>query len=326
MSDRGVSPLKTWQTFTKEEKRNILCHIIALVFVKFGIEAYHGSVFALATNRYDYEAARAGSAPKTFQRVGLISALGHAAHVIGSNLIGPLLPIWPLKRFLLLSMVMIMLCSTLLLIVDAATGGRIKPKGWHEQHGWNNFAYFGSYNTDIIMPIIFVEGIFNGLGSTVVKVLPQQILGTELHRLQRLNALIHVFYELASTAGSFCTALVLIPSLGTNFAFLTTPICVLIASCAWACMVGPPASKSVLVDKEGRPEQMGLKATLKRFVLVPKSFWLGAKIICSSRRFIWLLPSAGINLYGHIYIERSLVHVIARRYLGGSKSPLLKMI
>ena len=34
---------------------------------KFGLEAFNGSIIALATNRYDWEAARAGTLSKTFE-------------------------------------------------------------------------------------------------------------------------------------------------------------------------------------------------------------------------------------------------------------------
>ena len=233
--------------------------------------------------------------------------------MIGANLAGPLLPRWPLKRLLLAAIFVVMLSSTLLLIIDAATGGHIKPKAWHEQH---DFAYYGHYNTDIMLPVSFFRGLATGITATNLKILPQRIVGTDEQKLRRMGALVHLFNQVASTAGAFMTAIVLIPHLGTNYAFIITPFCVLIAGCTWACMSNLSPSRTAPIDREEKEKQAGLKTTIKRFVLFPKSFFLGAKIIFSSRSFVWLLPANCVNRYGHVYLEGSIAPVIARRYLG----------
>ena len=68
----------TWQLFTAAERRNIAIYIAGIMLYKFGLEAFNGSIIALATNRYDYDAERTGKPAKTFERVGLLVGLNQA--------------------------------------------------------------------------------------------------------------------------------------------------------------------------------------------------------------------------------------------------------
>lgn len=81
------------RAFTPQERRNIAIYILGIMIYKFGLEAFNGSIVALATNRYDYEAIRTGTPSRTFERVGLLTGLNQAFQCIGSILIGPL--VWP---------------------------------------------------------------------------------------------------------------------------------------------------------------------------------------------------------------------------------------
>ena len=93
---------------------------------KFGLEAFNGSIIALATNRYDYENTLYGGASRTFQRVGLLTGLNQACQCVGSILIAPLIKRYPTKNVLSCAIVVFAFLTALLLIVDAATGGYIK--------------------------------------------------------------------------------------------------------------------------------------------------------------------------------------------------------
>lgn len=78
------------RAFTPQERRNIVIYIVGIMIYKFGLEAFNGSIIALAANRYDYEAIRAGKPSRTFERVGLLTGLNQACQCVGSILIGPL--------------------------------------------------------------------------------------------------------------------------------------------------------------------------------------------------------------------------------------------
>ena len=55
------------------------------------------------------------------------------------------------------------------------------------------------------------------------RVIPRDIVGGNVQKLRRMDALVHMFYEVAGTSGAFCTALALIPRFGNNMSFIITP-------------------------------------------------------------------------------------------------------
>jgi len=57
----------------------------------------------------------------------------------------------------------------------------------------------------------------------------------------------------------------------------------------------------------------------RSFYLFYSSIWTGAKLIFTSRKYIWLIPGYSFALYGHRYLENGIAPVIARRYLGRSE-------
>jgi len=91
---------ESWSTFTPNEKRNVALYIAGIMLYKFGLEAFNGSITALATNRYDYEADLAGRAANTFERVGLLTGLNQAFQCVGSIMIAPLIKKFPTKNVL----------------------------------------------------------------------------------------------------------------------------------------------------------------------------------------------------------------------------------
>lgn len=153
---------ESWRMFTPAEKKNIAIYIAGIMLYKFGLEAFNGSITALATNRYDWEAWRAGVPQKTFGRLGLLQGLNQAFQCIGSIMIGPLIKRFPTKIVLSGAIFVFGLLTSLLLIVDAATGGSFKPKGWKAQNE-DDFGYYGRYNSDGIIPIYCVTGIAYGM-------------------------------------------------------------------------------------------------------------------------------------------------------------------
>jgi len=82
--------LEGLRAFTPQERRNIAIYIVGIMVYKFGLEAFNGSVVALATNRYDYESIKANTPSRTFERVGLLTGLNQAFQCVGSILIAPL--------------------------------------------------------------------------------------------------------------------------------------------------------------------------------------------------------------------------------------------
>ncbi|ETI24339.1 hypothetical protein G647_03708 [Cladophialophora carrionii CBS 160.54] len=304
---------ESWIMFTPVEKRNIAIYIVGIMLYKFGLEAFNGSIVALATNKYDYEAWLTDSTPRTFERVGLLTGLNQAFQCVGSILIAPLIKRWPTKLVLACAVMVFGVMTAILLIVDAGTGGRFKPDNWDDNHDEDDFGYYGNYNANGIIPIYCVSGIAYGMVELIRRVIPRDIVGGNVQKLRRMDSLVHIFYEISGTAGAFCTALALIPSFGNNYSFIITPIFFTAAACVWFFVTNLNYSKP-LQEKGGNY----LVAVGMGFFLFFESIWTGFKIIFSSRRFIWLLPGYSFALYGHRYLENGIAPAVARRYLGNS--------
>ena len=307
--------------FTVEEKRNIFIYVTGIMLYKFGVEAFNGSIVTLATNRYDQDAHKAHSLTHTFERVGLLVGLNQAAQCIGSGLIGPLVKRWPTQIVLSVTIFVFALSTGIFMIVDVATGGYMKPRDFAPAHK-SDFRYYGKYHTDMIIPIYCLSGITFGMVESIRRVIPVNIAGDNVVKLRKMNALVHIFYELAGVSGALVTALVLIPRFGNNHAFIITPILFTAAGLLWLLIQSLHLGTS---DPDGDPAPYMKKTkanyckTVSRGALFfIKSIFIGAKIVFSSRRFIWLFATYPLALYAHRYIENSLAPQVARRYLQNS--------
>lgn len=303
---------ETWDIYTPVERRNIALYIAGIMTFKFGLEAFNGSVIALATNRYD-ELEKKTHVSITFQRVGILTGLNQAFQCVGSILIAPLIKRYPTKNVLACAVLIFGFMSSLLLILDAATGGKFAPKG----HPKDDFSYYGDYNTDGMIPIFCVCGVVYGMVELIRRVIPRDLVGGNIQKLRRMDSLVHIFYEISGTAGAFCTALALIPHFGNNFSFIITPIFFAAASILWYFIeeAGVPRDTRAL-PSEAQPSYV--KAVIGGFYLFFESVWTGGKIIFTHRKFVWLLPGYAVALYGHRYLENAIAPAIARRYLGNS--------
>jgi MFS family permease len=323
MSSIKAKFVKVWTLFSRQEKRNILIYIIGIMLYKFGLEAFNGSIITLATNRYDQDAYNTGTASRTFEKVGLLSGLNQAFQCVGSILIAPLIKRWPTRTVLSVAIFVFAIFTAILMIVDAATGGYMKPKDFVSEHK-DDFSYYGHYQTDGIIPIYCITGITYGMVELIRRVIPRDIVGGDAEKLQRMDALVHIFYEVAGTAAAFTTALGLIPALGNNYAFIITPILFTMAAIVWFFIntVGikthDPEDLDVS-DEEEESKRNYLVSVMMRFLLFGRSVYTGAKIVFTNRRFIWLWSGYSLALYGHRYLENGIAPQVARRYLGHSE-------
>jgi MFS family permease len=303
----------TWSLFSREEKRNIVFYIVGIMVYKFGLEAFNGSYIALATNRYDNDAKIGGYAPITFGRIGLIQGLNQAFQCIGAILVAPLVRRWPTRVVLSAAILAFAIMTTMILIVDAATGGTFKPKGAKE----DDFSYYGKYNTDGMIPIFSATGIVYGMVELIRRVIPRDIVGGNVQKLRRIDATVHIFYEIAGTAGAFMTALALIPTFGNNMAFLISPFCFALAAISWyfiSTSEHPSTNPPLRTVNSPKYFTTLMKSSNLFFV----SIYTGGKILFTSRKFVWLLPSYAIAFYSHRYLENGIAPIIARRYMGNS--------
>ena len=286
------------------------------MFYKFGIEAFNGSIVSLATNRYDRDAFQSGTQPRTFEKVGLIVGLNQAAQCLGSILISPLTKSCPTRWVLSSAIFLFALFSALLLILDASTGGRIKPTNF-QPFSEHDFSYYGRYPTNILIPIYCLTGIAYGMVELIRRVIPQEIVGSNEEKLQRMDSLVHIFYEISGVSGALLTALVLIPKLGNNYSFLISPILFTVAAVCWFFLrLERNESKT---KKKKKKKKNYLRSFLNGFILFGQSVYLGGKLIFTRRKYIWFFPCYTLTLYIHRYLENGLAPQIAKRFLQNSE-------
>ncbi|OBT88246.1 hypothetical protein VE02_02774 [Pseudogymnoascus sp. 03VT05] len=305
--------LATWHLFSKREKENMMIYIAGIMVYKFGLEVFVGSFISLATNRYDYAARIGGYAPITFGRIGLLQGVNQAAQAFGAILVAPLVKRWETRIVLSVAMIVFAFFTTLIIIVDAVTGGTFKPAG----ASLTDFSYYGKYNTDGMIPVYAITGVVYGMVELIRRVIPRDIVRSDVQKLRRLDAIVHIFYETTGTAGAFITALLLIPNLGNNMAIIVSPFCFAAAAVIWWFV--STAEHPITLPRQRNalsPSYLSLLAQSTQLFFT--SIYNGGRILFTSRKFIWLLPSYSLALYAHRYLENNIAPIVAQRYMGNS--------
>ncbi|CAF3900953.1 unnamed protein product [Rotaria magnacalcarata] len=106
------------------------------------------------------------------------------------------------------------LVTPLAKLVDIATGGHIKPK---------DFVSLDKHDDSVAF----------GMVELIRRVMSRDIVGDNGEKLQKMDALVHIFYEITGVSGALMTGLVLIPRLRNNYAFTISPILFTVAAAVW---------------------------------------------------------------------------------------------
>jgi hypothetical protein len=299
-----------WNSYSGIEKRNIAIYILGIMFYKLGLEFFNGSITTLATDRFN--------AATTFTKLGAAQGVNQAAQCVGAILIAPLIKKWPTRSVLAGAIFLFGLMTVILLIVDAATGGKLRPKGAKTPS-------YGDWHPNLIFVVWTLAGIAYGMVELIRRVIPADIVGGDVGKLRRMDATVHIFYEIAGTSGAFSSSSA-ISRFGNNYSFFLTPVFFAVAGIIWlfistlnfksAKAIREELEAAGLAEVEGKHSnnyfvQIGLGA-----VGFAESIWVGSKLVLTNRRFIWLLPSYAIALYMHRFLESSLAPAFAKRVLG----------
>lgn len=274
-----------------------MIYMLGIFMYKFGLEAFNGSISTLAQDRF--------KANRTFTKWGALSGLNQAMQCVGSILIAPLIRKYATRSVLASAILVFGLITAILLIVDAGTGGKIKSNGK---------IHYGRYNPDVLFPIYMATGIAYGMVELIRRVIPRDIVGGDPSKLKRMDAMVHVLYEVAGTSGAFASA-ALITKLGNNYAFMVTPIFFTLASLIWSRITPLNFQAPKKLDSEKSSYLRQILHGTKHF---GQAVYTGAFIVFSHRRFCWLVPGYSFALYGHRYFENGVAPLIAKRILNVS--------
>ncbi|KAF6750393.1 major facilitator superfamily domain-containing protein [Ephemerocybe angulata] len=302
---------RAWASYTPIERRNIGIYIAGIMFYKLGLEFFNGSITTLATDRFN--------AANTFTKLGAAQGINQAAQCIGAILIAPLVKKFPTRSVLSTAIILFALMTALLLIVDAATGGHFKDLE-------TNKPRYGSWHPNLIFLVWTISGVCYGMVELLRRVIPADIVGGDVSKLRRMDAVVHVFYEVAGTAGAVASSSA-ISRWGNNYSFFLTPAFFAIAGGIWICIsilnfTSSAGVKDELdaqgltaVVKSKKPTRNWFIGVMRGLVSFGESVWVGARLIFTNRAFVWLLPSYAIALYLHRFLENSLAPAFAKRTL-----------
>ncbi|KAJ2921518.1 hypothetical protein H1R20_g15572, partial [Candolleomyces eurysporus] len=302
---------RVWRSYSNAEKRDIGIYIVGIMFYKLGLEFFNGSITTLATDRF--------KATSAFTKIGAAQGLNQAAQCVGAILIAPLVKRWPTRTVLSAAIIMFSLMTAILLIVDAGTGGKFKDLETKKNR-------YGTWNPNLLFLIWTVSGICYGMVELIRRVIPADIVGGHVDKLRRMDATVHIFYEVAGTSGAFASSSA-ISRWGNNKSFFLTPVFFGFAGATWlfistlsfareaAVNEEMEAAGLAGVDRSKRPSTNYLVMVGRGFRSFGESVWVGARLIFTNRCFIWLIPSYAIALYLHRFLENTLAPAFARRVL-----------
>eukprot|EP01038_Epipyxis_sp_PR26KG_P015649 gene15649-21160_t len=307
---------KTAPMFTKAERWNIFLYIVGIMLYKFGLESYNGTVRALAIDRFTAQ----NYPVYTYQ--GYLDGFNSTAQCVGSILIGPLMRFFPLKKVLFMAMILFAVISSLVMIIEKASGGTF-PTHCTSHNGLPPVctgAKAGNWNPSGIIPIFVFAGIPYGAIELIRRIIPQQLVGGDEHKLKKLDSIVHIYYEMTGTAGAFFATYVSLMN-GKAYAPVVTPPCYFFAALIWISIV-PPTKVFQMIEDTGPVLKFSFCSLLTLIVSAFKEFfqvlYQGARIVILDSRFTWLIFGYSIPLVMHRYIENGVASVYAKLVLGES--------
>lgn len=296
--------------FSKSERWNIACYIIGVMCYKFGLESYNGTVKSLAVDRFT----TAGL--PVYQYTGYLEGFQAATQCVGSIIVGPMMKLYSVKSVLTFFLIVYAFISMIIMSVEHANGGTM-PTKCVSKDGLPPVctgAVAGDWDPVGIIPIFVFSGIPFGGIELIRRVIPQKIVGGNEFKLKKLDALVHVYFEIAGTCGAFFAAYVCL-IMGKAYAPVITPILYVIAAIFFSQIIMPKVSDIL----DNGSSLFTLMITMKSaFIGFGESVYKGAKIVCLDRRFIWLIWGYSLPLVMHRYIEGGVASVYSKLVLNES--------
>ncbi|KAF8985762.1 hypothetical protein CPC16_010169 [Podila verticillata] len=289
--------MSPYENFTSIEKRNLVIYMAGIMMYKFGLEAFTGSITLLAQDRFKMES--------RYTNLAILQGLNQAFQCVGSIAIAPLIRRFPTKSVLSGSIFCFALLSALIIIIDVATGGQIAV---------GKTQRYGEWNSLILFPIYSIIGICHGMVELIRRVIPKDIVGGDVLKLKRMDATVHIFYEVAGTAGAFFSTF-LVLNLGNALAPAMTPFLFVFAAITWRFVGLSDADVANRQHLETLERSSIITQIGHGFQHFGLSMYRGAQIIFSSRKFLWLIPGYSLPLFTHRYLESQLTPAFAKNVL-----------
>lgn len=225
---------------------------------------------------------------------------------MGSILIAPLIRRFATRNILIFTSLIFAVLSALLMIIDIGTHGRIKTSTSTDSTEPESEAppYLGSFDPNTLFPIMCSSGLVYGMIELIRRIIPRDIVGGNITKLRKMDALVHILYEVSGTLGALLSWL-LVSRLGSVYGLVATPGFFACAAMAWHFLTLPSPPKSTARTSYAVQLLYGVKYF---FQSISKGFC----VIFTKRAFMWLPVGYSIALYTHRYIENGLIPFIAQ--------------
>ncbi|KAI8805561.1 major facilitator superfamily domain-containing protein [Cladochytrium replicatum] len=300
--------LRPFQGFNAEEGRNIGLYIGGIMAYKFGLETMNACMSGVFLNRLSNGTGQLWTGA---QSVNLV------CQCLGSLLVGPLIKRMTAARLLTTAIILFGIVILLMPILEGATGGSI-PGYYANLKGSQTKSTWGSWTPYLIFLIYPLAGVFHGMVELMRRVIPAEIVGGDAVKLRRMDALVHVCYEITGTVGALFSPY-WISYFGWGYAVTIMPIAFAVAACMWFFLKPSDAKLSALEKFKADNKSEGIFKDLGRvFYSYFYSIWVGIRMVCTQRALVWLIPAYSLALIHHRYLENTLFPFYAKSELKNS--------
>ncbi|CAG8438847.1 6679_t:CDS:2 [Diversispora eburnea] len=293
---KAVNEKPKGRLFNAAEMKNIAFYIGGIMCFKFAYETLSNSISLIAQERFPKGALTlASTLTSTFNVMQILFSIAGAQLLIHYNT----------NKILAFSMFCFGALALVLIILEAATGGYI---------GAADKWVPGTWAPELLFALYLPMGGCLGVVELVRRVIPRDIVGEDPIKLMKMDASVHIFYEIAGTAGAFSSTAT-IKKLGPVYALFVIPVFFTAAGITWLFIkITTNYDKLKLEDIDGiKVSRTG--GIRKVFTTYFYSIKRGFIIITSERRFIWLIPGYVLPLMFHRYIEGYLFPTFSKQVL-----------
>jgi hypothetical protein len=239
---------------------------------------------------------------------GIVLSVNYAMQSIGSLAVAPMIKRWSTQKVLSTAIFTFGIMVAIIPILEGVTGGGSTGFG-------NEKSYVGGNWSPLFVAVLFpCLGFFQGVVELIRRIIPRDIVGADPIKLKKMDSTVHIFYEVAGTVGALLSKY-WISYFNYGYSLAIIPICFTPAAVMWSRL--RLSKDEPTQDHDGDMEQLNgsstdrttpntsdIKAeTCAIFKAFFYSVWVGAKLVCSSRALIWLIPAYSLPLVLHRYLE-----------------------
>ncbi len=335
-----------YSKFTKREMINMAFYTGGIMCYKFVLEFMNGCMSNLILGRIAASTLPKGLAVSDVWTI--LQSISLIFQCIGCIVVAPLIRRWDTSKVLALSILSFAIVIALIPIIEASTGGTIPPANAKPITAPGASAptlvqdqkqYFGAWNVLILFAIFPIAGIFHGIIELIRRVIPSDIVGGDSEKLKKMDATVHMWYEVAGTSGAFIAAYSM-QRFGYAFTTMWIPIGFFLAFLLFRMintnvldatnfkieraatteetevMVGNGATAATSVEEKKKTKR-GICSEIWFFT---KAFFhsvkVGAVLVFTNRSLIWLMPAYVLPLVVHRYFESTFFPFYSKYNLG----------